>query len=531
MDSLTEDVSALGKADVKTGQRRRVILLWLILTIELAALLAAQLPNVYNFSTFVFYDPGSTLTADQLVARHFTPTIDFGYPYGLLSLIFGRGVFALAGRTPEAYLIVTLLLNSVTALALARLAARWHWAATALLIAALPHAFQPAYLALTHPLEAALLAHAIADLSVGRLPRALALATACVFVKPSMAYWLGLTLVILLSLSLWRGRKTASAAHLIAPFIPATLTGLACATVCAIYFGWLPLINSVLPLVGAESYAALDFGFFGNGKSFWWPDARGFNEFIWYYLTTPAGFWLLASLLLGAWGIAALIPSWRATKAPERETLVVLAACHFFFIFVMFGWPGSWTYYSHLLVAGVCVGLRSSGRQRWALAPLLILALTGLTQTYQWSVNNWRHSERTAATAGLWSDQQQREEWTRVIELGRNRTLLFLHNGCANLLFPEAQTPLTYFLSPAMQTPREIANIRRQVEQASVVISFNHAATLDAWTWPEFADQRAQFETTWRGVYLTIHERKRVDVIPVRKTARPTSSQSKPSRR
>lgn len=531
LERVREDASGLDKAVGKAGQRRRMICLWIVFTSELIASLAAQLPSVYSFSTFVFYDPGSFLCADWLVAQHFTPTVDFGYPYGLLSLIFGRVVFALVGRTPAAYLAATLLLESVTALGLARLAVRWHWAVVVLLAVAIPHALQPAYLALTHPLEAVLLVHAIADLFAGKRPRALALATACVFVKPSMAYALGLALVVLLAASLRRERRPGSVAHFIAPFVPATLTGLACAAVSALYFGWRPLANSVLPLVGIKSYVALDFGFFGNGKTFWWPEAHRFVDFARYYATTPAGFWLLASLLLGVWGVVALSRSRRATNAPERETLVVLAALHFFFIFVMFAWPGSWTYYSYLLVAGVCVGLQFSERRWWALATLLLLALTGLTQTYQASVNNWRYSERTSLTIGLWADGQQRDEWSRVIELGRRCPLLFLHNGCANLFFPEMQSPQAYFLSPAMQTPREIASLRQQIEQASVVVSFNHAAVLDAWCWPELADQRAQFETTWRGLYLTIHERKKPVLIPVRKTGRPTSYRSTTSRR
>ncbi len=523
---MREDVTGLEQADQKTGQRRRTIFLWAVFTFELIASLAAQLPTVYSFSTFVFYDPGSFLCVDWLVAQRFIPTIDFGYPYGLLSLIFGRAAFELIGRTPATYLAATLLLDSVAALGLARLAARWHWAVVVLLAVAIPHALHPSYLALTHPLEAALLTHAIADLSVGKRSRALALTTACVFVKPSMAYVLGLALVILLLASLWRERPR-SIADLVAPFVPAVLTGLACAAVSALYFGWLPLVNSVLPLDGIKSYVALDFGFFGNGRTFWWPDADRFSDFVRHYVTTPAGFWLLGSLLLGIWGLVALAPSRRSINAAQREALVVVAACHFSFIFMMFGWPGSWTYYSYLLVAGVCIGLQFSW-QRWraVAAPLLLLALTGLAQTYQASVNNWRYSERTPVTAGLWADAQQRDEWSRVIELAHHRPLLFLHNGCASILFPEVQVPQAYFLSPAMQTPQEIANLRRQIEQASVVVSFNHAAVLDAWSWPEFADQRAQFETTWSGLYLTIHERRRPVLTPVRKVGRPTSYQS-----
>jgi hypothetical protein len=107
----------------------------------------------------------------------------------------------------------------------------------------------------------------------------------------------------------------------------------------------------------------------------------------------------------------------------------------------------------------------------------------------------------------LWADENQRAEWSRVVEMAQRKRLLFLHNGGASQLFPEVQSPPSWFFSPGIQTPVEIAAIRRQIETADVVVTFNHAAILDPWTWEEFADLRAQFGVRWRGVYLTIHER------------------------
>jgi hypothetical protein len=133
--------------------------------------------------------------------------------------------------------------------------------------------------------------------------------------------------------------------------------------------------------------------------------------------------------------------------------------------------------------------------------------LTGHEQRYRGVAGDWRHSTRAAETAMLWADENQRAEWSRVMEMARRKRLLFLHNGCASQLFPEAQSPPSWFFSPGIQTPVEIASIRRQIETADVVVTFNHAAILDPWTWEEFADLRAQFAVTWRGVYLTIHER------------------------
>src|SRR5262245_40618185 len=199
---------------------------WMVIALELTALLLIQLPAVYNFQTFVLYDPGSTLRADSLLAQGLSPTIDFGYSYGMLSLLYGRLLFALGGRTPAIYLVGTWLMEMLIALGLARFAIRRGWASRGLLIVAAPHAVSPIYLALTHPMEAALLIHAVADLADGRRARALALTSACVFVKPSMAYALGLALLIPLAWRLWResGHKERLFKYLFTTLAPAALT-------------------------------------------------------------------------------------------------------------------------------------------------------------------------------------------------------------------------------------------------------------------------------------------------------------------
>jgi hypothetical protein len=485
---------------------------WMVIALELTALLLIQLPAVYNFQTFVLYDPGSVLRADSLLAQGLSPTIDFGYSYGMLSLLYGRLLFALGGRTPAMYLVGTWLMEMLIAFGLARFAVRWGWASRALLIVAAPHAVHPIYLALTHPMEAALLIHAVADLADGRRARALALTSACVFVKPSMAYALGLVLLIPLAWRLWRDRssKASLGKYLIKTIAPAALTVSCCVALIAGRFGWRPLLNSIMPFTASKSYTALGFGFFGSGRRFWWPELNGAGDFLWYYLTTPAGFWVAASLSLCALCAATIIGNKaEGAKANDREILIAVTALHLFFIIAVFAWPGSWAYYSYLLVLGVGIGISlfQSSVNLWMCALLMLLALTGHEQRYRGVAGDWRHSTRAAETAMLWADENQRAEWSRVMEMARRKRLLFLHNGCASQLFPEAQSPPSWFFSPGIQTPVEIASIRRQIETADVVVTFNHAAILDPWTWEEFADLRAQFAVTWRGVYLTIHER------------------------
>src|SRR5262249_58716984 len=107
---------------------------------------------------------------------------------------------------------------------------------------------------------------------------------------------LGLVLLISLAWRLWRERVSGERLikHLIAAFAPAASTVSLCAALIAGYFGWRPLLNSIMPFTASKSYAALGFGFFGNGGRFWRPELNRAGDFIWYYLTTPGGFWRAA---------------------------------------------------------------------------------------------------------------------------------------------------------------------------------------------------------------------------------------------
>jgi len=485
-------------------QTRRWPALALLLTFS--AMFLAQLPVSYDFANFVFFDPGVSLRTDQLIAQGYVPTIDFGYPYGLLPLMIGRAFFALVGRTPAGYLLFMFLAEAAIVWGMWRLAARWNWLTICFLIAALPHAIIPVYVHLTHPLEAALIIHAIADIAVGKRNRALALATACLFIKPVMAYGLGLVLLVWMILRSVRRKKEWISFFL--SLRPAVLTGIVCILTTSAYFGVAPLISTLLPLTGAKSYQALDFGLFGNGRTFWWPDLGSAAQYAKYYLLTPAGFWVLSTLLLAVFGIRSLFRVFRCSTA-KHETMVAIAACHFFFLFVFFGWPGSWTYYSFLLVVGIGFALTLYRMHPALILTLILVALMGHTQTYKIAVNAWQWAQRSPETAGLWAHADQHKEWMQVRAIAGTREIFYLNNGCPEILFPNLRGPISFFLSPDSQTPKEFDHIRQQLEQAEVVVTFNQGPILDAWYWPEFAKQRAEFVDTWQGKYLTIHERKR----------------------
>ncbi len=484
---------------------RHLWFLALLLTIHAATFLA-QLPTSYEFANFVFFDPGVTLRTDKLIEQGFLPTIDFGYPYNLLPLMLGRAFFAVVGRTPAAYILFMFLAETAILFGFWRLAKQSGWLIAAFLVAAMPHAIIPVYVHLTHPLEAALIVHTIADLAAGRRSRALALATICLFVKPSMAYVLGFLMIV--SAIVWLVRNRERWKSFLYFIRPATLSGAACLIISSAYFGLKPTVSALIPVNGAQSYKALGFGFFANGRTFWLPKLGSAAQFAKYYSLTPAGFWIICTLLLAAFGVISLVKLLN-NSADKPETLAIVAICHFVFLFTFFGWPGSWTYYSSLLVAGVALGLSVFRVRPAVIVAMILIALAGNFERSQITLNAWKWMKRSPESAGLWAFQNQQEEWNHARALAGDRRIYYLNNGCAEILYPNIDSPVSFFLSPGQQAPIEYDRIRQQLAQAAVVVTFNHPSILDPWNWPEFAAEREKFEETWRGVYVTVHERKR----------------------
>lgn len=185
--------------------RARVLRLWIIFALEVLVLVALSQPKSMRFDWFAFADQGTNLRAQVLLDQGERPMIDFGYHYGLLPLSVGRVWFGLFGRTPAAYqaAIIVCQLLMVWGLARFSVAIRVSREGLALLIVTMPFVVPASYVNLSHALEAVLICHALAQHANGRRTSALELATACLFVKPTMAYVYGLLLVVIIAYRAW----------------------------------------------------------------------------------------------------------------------------------------------------------------------------------------------------------------------------------------------------------------------------------------------------------------------------------------
>lgn len=506
---------------------RRLGWYWAGFAGTLAVSLLVHLPLVLNFQFFAFYDPGTALHAVELLARGYRPTIDFGYTHGLLALEFSRAWLGLWGATPAAYVAGVCVLQVFIALGLARLARSFAFSAraTLLLCLLLPWAIIPDYLTLTHPLEAALLVHALADHAAGKRPRALALLTLCVLVKPSMAYVYGFVLVVLLVHEhLWTRRPLAWPARLgglTRVLLPATIVGALALAWLLLRYGALPVRHTLLAVAGTSAYKETNFGLFlGDGRTFWlphWPlpswstRALGANlatriiDYAAYYLLTPAGLWLLAVITLLLAAARSLLRRNRQSALDNRQFLLTLAILHTAFILGFYGWRMSWTYYAYMPFLALVLIAQARIARRSVWIALCVLAALMHTQRLGQAVGAWQTCVRTPETGGLFAWPDQAAAWHAALQATGGRPTLLMTNGYPPYLPPNVRIPDAWFPETGIATPAEVARVAAQARQAEVVITWWEYGRLDLWNTPEFAPLRREFEpapgtpfTVWR---------------------------------
>lgn len=489
--------------------------LWAVFSIEILLLAIIRAPLDFSFTGYAFADRGSFLLGCHLASQGRVPTVDFGYIYGLVALLVGQAWFHLFGLTPMAHEVAMLLCALAGAWGIARFAGamRLGMAGILFLIAALPFAILPSYPSLVHALEAALLCNGLAEQAAGRRPRALALATAAVLVKPAMGYPYGFLLLTLIGLDVWRKSAPAKGRigwrnPLLRSLVPAILTGLILGAVVTACYGVRPLLATVLPTSGREVYRTLNEGFFfGEGRSFWYEPSFGIR----YYVFTVVGFWIAASLWLVLAGLRA---GWRMVRAYRAERPfggdeIIFTCCllHALFVTSFFGGPSSWDYYSYVLVMGAAAtSINGTGAAR-VVSILALLAIFGYLGHLKLAGRAWTNEARSSETLGLWASTAERRAWRQVARVTRGHdTLMLASDGCAALWLPQFERPSGAYLIPHETTGAEIAHTVGRLERARMVVAVTRPpfdAALDLF--PEFrrllAERRLVLKNDWFAVY------------------------------
>jgi hypothetical protein len=492
-----------------------VRVLSLLFLTEALVLNLVKLPVNLDWRIFAFDDQGANLAVVSLIRRGLVPTVDFGYGYGLLPLLIGRLWFGLLGLTPSAYAAAMLVVDLLMAWGLARCVAALKAgpAGVALVLVAMPWAALPSYINLAHAVEAVLICHALAEQAMGRKPRALALMTACLFVKPTMAYIYGFLLTVLIV----RDCRAGGVRGILRSLAPAAATGVVLVALCAAWFGVKPLVNTLLPLTGAENYRVLNYGFFrGVGRKFWRPeDARPT-----LYLVTPSGHYLLGTAVLAAAALTRIVRPGGGIADRVGELVVCCAIMHLTFISCFYGDWMSWTYYYYILIIGL-VALAAVGARSVPLVLLVaVVALTGHKYPFGGVRHLWKTTRPVAGMSGLWANKPDAEEWQRLREIiGGRRASVIASKECLSLLDPGFAPPEAFLLEPGIPLPAELGRKLDQVASAEMVLVRLplRELFLDMW-WPQFHEALDGCELAYSSTNYQLYRRLRPSKLPASTT-------------
>ena len=462
-----------------------------------------------RFAKYAHQDSGVDLTIHYLMGRGLRPTVDFGYIYGLLPLLFNRLWYGLLGRTPAAAHAATVAFNVAVGWGLARFAAglRVGTAGVALIALAMPDLLRPSTFVLVHVFEQALLVHALADQAGGRRGRALALATACAFVKPSMAYCFGAALLVATALDL-RGAPPSAWWRALRP---AAITGATLAALLAAAFGVGPLLATLTPGAGIRVYREGGYGFFSTeGRHFWLRPGAGLMG----YLRFEIGFWLAGTACLVVAGLAAARRTWHAGSpgsGPVRdEVIATCAVLHLAFVLGFFGNRWSWCYYFDVLVLGLAAAAGRGRREAdlaWCLAAMMLLSDKAYFQMIR---REWAELAPNPEACGLWMDARERSEWRRVLELIRaERPALLAEEEGAALLIPAFRPPVGAYFVPGHPVPSEVRRKAEQVDEARWVVVVGPLGLRNFDRWPELRAAAEGLEPAWEGETYRVYRRSR----------------------
>ncbi len=478
--------------------------LLVVFSVELLAISLARLPESMRFDRYAFCDHGANLTLQYLIANGYRPSLDFGYHYGLLPALVGRIWFTLVGATPWSYQAAMVLVNLLSAWALAKILAQSKIGAVgfALTIIALGYAFQATYINLAHAIEAVLLCHGLAQQARGSRASALALVTAAAFAKPSMGYIYGLLLVILIVHDLVRAGFDVR--RLLTTLAPAAIVFVSLAVLLSCVYGVRTFLHTALPIEGATAYHSLNFGLMASGRGLW--DPKGL-PWIFYFIDV-AGFWIASTLFLFGSAVLLILINVR-DSARRTEVVLTCAILHLAFLVLFFGNQWSWIYYSYFLVIGAAIAVDLSPIGRRVGVALCVLALLSWTDVAYWTHRWWQTTAPNAVTAGLWAPADERAEWLQVLSLAHGKQTVILDSmGASELLFPGFEPPVSLYLTRGLMMSDDVRRKLGQLSSAQlVVVPITMSSCSGIPDAPEFSSALKNFDPRWSGKHFEVFQR------------------------
>lgn len=467
-----------------------------------------MLPDQLSYQHYICGDAGSALMASSMLNDGETPWLDFNYTYGFGTLWLNQIWFNCFGCSPLVSGSLHILCSILICWGVADLIVLMKWSKpiSCLVLICTPYLFCFPWHTTTHVLEPALLILCIARYLNRSYSSALIFATLALLVKPSLAYFAGLYLVI----AMLTNRDGASLGQHLKRFVvnitPSLLVLLAYSAYVLPRWGWHVYVNSLVPLSGISNYREVSFGIFGRGKLFWLPSTDNPGQWLEHYLLTPAGIWLAGTLLLTCFTITTAI-QWMKKRnlSIHQRCILICGSLHLAFIFVLFGHEWSWAYAPYLIIFGVAASLSLTPRlPRMVLPVFAIMMLLSISTTISGMIASWQTTTiRTDMHYLMLSDDMHRElSQLRALAL-KNRVLMLTRQGAPSLLLAGIEGIPTWDYMKESGTDHERFAMQQLIDQADMVVIPNpYLSWVELTTsWPEIADHLKRFTVQRRTDY------------------------------
>jgi hypothetical protein len=356
-----------------------------------------------------------------------------------------------------------------------------------------------------YALEAILLINALAEIARGRVDIALAFATAAIFVKPSMAYVIGLALV-LIAMS---GTAASGRWGRLRRLRIAVMVGFALLLCFLCVYGVHSLLYSLSPAAGAALYREYHLGFFRSGRVLWNPAKHNLA----YYIGTETGFYLLGVLSLTLFSVALTVRSlsFRNRAIPPLHQCILVTA--FCLMCYLLGFFASW-YYTFLLSIGLASGITACASAdspfgpRWArnlwIFMIGLLAVTSNYTLLREVIPAWRDTRfpGPAAVYGCAATSQQILEWQKCLADSSAGPRVILSGSAIDVIDPTLDAMPTVFPLRGVVTRNEVDHGASRINAVQYVIVPKDLYPMD--NWPEFSAALRNFKLGFEGQFFRL---------------------------
>lgn len=147
--------------------------------------------------------------------------------------------------------------------------------------------------------------------------------------------------------------------------------------------------------------------------------------------------------------------------------------------------------------------------RRWGVGLLAMAVVTCACRSRAvLTVNEWKYKEMSPATEGLFIYPDQLAMLKDCQEQVAGQKTYWLVNGYIGQMLEGIKTPPSWWLSPALQTPTEIAAIRDGIARSQSVVRWAEHGRLDPWLDPQLSDLTKDFAPAYSNDWFIVEKRR-----------------------